>query len=389
MRRYSVIVIGLGSTGSSILYNLVKMGYTDVLAIESRCPGCGQTSRSSALIRLHYTNPVLRDMAIYSWSFWRRYGLETGYYDVFHETGVGFGGGDIHIDVMEEIYQALKRRGVDVEMYQPSSFRNEYYKDLDIDGLSIVVWESGSGYCDAYDSVQGFVRYALESGVDIRVGEEVIDFIVGDDTIYKVVTNKGVYDGEYIINASGVWTNKLLSRLNIKLPIEIAREDVLYVKQPRDGIGFGWGDFIYGFYGRPDGGSRYLIGGLEPIYNGFDPEPGEYRYPPIELVKNRLGNASKRFPKLNYVEPISAIYGYYDVTPDYQPILGFDIKYRNLIHIVGLSGHGFKLAPAYGVVAAELVKYGVSRSFDIIGLGLDRFLKGIDQHSKYKYGIIG
>ncbi len=390
MNRYRVIIIGLGSTGSSILYNLVKMGISDVLALDARCPGCGQTSRSSALIRLHYTHPTLRDMAVYSWRFWRKYVEETGYmHEVFHETGIGFAGNEDHLKTMEEVVNSLKSSGVDAELYDPEMFKREFYGELDVTGLAGIAWEPGSGYCDAYDAVQGFIDYALKGGAEVKTRERVVGFEFEDDIINKVKTDKEVYEAEYIVNASGVWTNEVLKSLGIELPIKLAREDVLYVSQPNRKIWFGWGDFSLGFYSRPDGETRYLIGGLEPVYNGFDPEPGEYSSPPIDVVEDRLGRAAKRFPLLNDTTPISAIYGFYDVTPDFQPIIGYDLKYRNLLHLVGLSGHGFKLAPAYGLTIAELIRYGEARRFDISSLTLERFKIGKDQHSRYKYGIIG
>ena len=390
MSRYKVLVIGLGSTGSSILYNLVKMGITDVIAIDARCPGCGQTSRSSALIRLHYTHPILRDMAVYSWRFWRRFKEETGYeHEVFHETGIGFAGGDEHLETMKEVVYSLKRMGIDVELYDPDVFRREFYHDLDVSGLTGIAWEPESGYCDAYDSVQGFVNYAVEGGAEIRTKEKVVGFDYEGNEILRVKTDRNVYEVDYVVNASGVWTNEMLRSLGIELPIKLAREDVLYVSQSDKKILFGWGDFCLGFYGRPDGETRYLIGGLEPMYNGFEPEPGEYSYPPIDVVEDRLGRAAKRFPVLDNATPISSIYGFYDVTPDFQPIIGHDTKYRNLLHLVGLSGHGFKLSPAYGLTIAELIRYREARTFDISGLTLQRFSRREEQHSKYKYGIIG
>lgn len=214
-------------------------------------------------------------------------------------------------------------------------------------------------------------------------------FEVEDNVIYKVITDKAKYEAEFIVNCTGVWTNELLRELEVELPIRIAREDVLYVSQVKSLIPFGWGDFVHGFYSRPDGGTRYLIGGLEPEYDGFEPEPGEYASPPINVIEDRLGRASKRFPPLTYAEPVAAIYGFYDVTPDFQPIIGFDERYNNLIHLVGLSGHGFKLAPAYGKAVEELVKYGNARTFNVKPFSIKRFTEGRQERGRYKYGLIG
>ena len=135
--------------------------------------------------------------------------------------------------------------------------------------------------------------------------------------------------------------------------------------------------------------SRFLIGALEPEYVDVDPEPGEYGKPPLHVIRSRLEPASQRFTALADTSPISAIYGFYDVTPDYQPIIGRDPRIENLIHMVGLSGHGFKLAPAYGDIISDIIVYGRSRRFNVDPFSLDRFEVGGDQRSRYKYGIIG
>lgn len=388
---YDAVVMGLGSSGSSVLYHLVRKGFGKVLGIDARCPGCGQTSRSSAIVRLHYTNPVTRDMAIYSWRFWMRFREETGYErEVYHVTGVGFAGSGGDTKYVEEVVRSLRSRGIDAEIIPPDKFKLEYFPEINVDDIDVVAWEPLSGYCDAYDSVQGFIKYAVTGGAEVRYPEEIIRLEAEGDTILKIVTNKGVYKADYFINTLGVWTNKVLRTIGVTLPIQPAREDVLYISMDNP-PGFGWGDLNLGFYGRPDTGSRYLIGGLEPDYKveASNVEPGEYSTPPLEILRSRLERASIRFPSMASAAPISMIYGYYDVTPDHQPIISIDPRYKNLIHLVGLSGHGFKLAPAFGDTVTDIILYGESRRFPLEQFRATRFREGVDASGRYKYGILG
>lgn len=47
--------------------------------------------------------------------------------------------------------------------------------------------------------------------------------------------------------------------------------------------------------------------------------------------------------------------GIYDVTPHWHPIIGYSKTVQNFFNAVGLSGHGFKLCPAIGMFAGDII----------------------------------
>lgn len=91
--KTEVAVIGGGSTGASVLYHLAKRGVTDCLLIErEQQVGAGQTSRSTAIIRTHYSVEVVAKMALHSYKVFRDFakylpGRTAGYV----ETGLLIG----------------------------------------------------------------------------------------------------------------------------------------------------------------------------------------------------------------------------------------------------------------------------------------------------------
>jgi len=390
--KYEVIIMGSGSTGSSIAFHLAKKGYQNVLVLDSRCVGCGQTSRSSAVIRLHYTNPAVRDMAIFSWRFWRNFQEETGCeYPVFTKTGIAYVGPEDYVEAMEEIVRDLRSKNVEAYFYDPEEFRQEVFKYFNTEGLAGVTWEPNSGYGDPNTSVRCYIEYARNHGIDIAEYTAIKKIVREDNVIIGVETDKGFIKGEIFVNSLGVWTNDILASAGKKLPIEYVREDVVYMKNPsrKDVVPPGWGDLALGFYARPDGETQTLVGTLEaePVEK-YD-EPGEYTRAPLDIVKKRMDTYLKRFPDMIEASPTTVIYGYYDVTPDWQPIIGFDDEIENLIHMVGLSGHGFKLSPAYGDIISDIIIHGGSKRFKVEEFSIERFKRGESKHSKYKYGIIG
>jgi glycine/D-amino acid oxidase-like deaminating enzyme len=47
--------------------------------------------------------------------------------------------------------------------------------------------------------------------------------------------------------------------------------------------------------------------------------------------------------------------GYYGVTPDANPLIGFDAQQENLLHAAGFSGHGLMHAPITAVLVEALL----------------------------------
>ena len=82
-----------------------------------------------------------------------------------------------------------------------------------------------------------------------------------------------------------------------------------------------------------------------------------------------------RYPRLAEFELVRGFAGPYDITPDWNPIIGPCPGIDGLYLAVGWSGHGFKLSPAVGeIVAAEVT--GRTPPIDVGELRPERFAEG-------------
>jgi sarcosine oxidase subunit beta len=85
--------------------------------------------------------------------------------------------------------------------------------------------------------------------------------------------------------------------------------------------------------------------------------------------------ALQLLPQLEYVTYPVVVEGFYDVTPDHQPVIG-PVSGRDGVWVAaGFSGHGFMMAPAVGRVLADAI---LERRFDpaLDSFALDRFERG-------------
>jgi sarcosine oxidase, subunit beta len=77
-------------------------------------------------------------------------------------------------------------------------------------------------------------------------------------------------------------------------------------------------------------------------------------------------------PRLAHVSLPTLVTGWYDVTPDHQPILGPIAGHPGLFVAAGFSGHGFMVAPAVARIVADAV-VGEPPDPALTMLGLERF----------------
>ena len=86
----------------------------------------------------------------------------------------------------------------------------------------------------------------------------------------------------------------------------------------------------------------------------------------------------------------SSYCGCYDVTPDYNPVIG-PAPVAGLYLCAGFSGHGFKIAPAVGELMADIICEAASRDPDIpdTDFRLERFAQGRPLTSHHPYAGAG
>ncbi len=106
----------------------------------------------------------------------------------------------------------------------------------------------------------------------------------------------------------------------------------------------------------------------------------------VERISRRLAH---RVPAFTGVAMRGGYASLYDVTPDWQPILGPVPEAGGLFVAAGFSGHGFKLSPAIGEALAGLISEGRFGAIDLKPFRPSRFSEGALIHSPYVHGIVG
>ena len=106
-----------------------------------------------------------------------------------------------------------------------------------------------------------------------------------------------------------------------------------------------------------------------------------------DFVRRQGAQLASRMPGFAGAALADRWVGAYDITPDWNPVLGPIERIRGLTLAYGFSGHGFKLAPAVGLMLARTI-LGQETEIDIAPYRLDRFDTGARLTGAYGTGSI-
>ena len=381
-----VVIIGGGVIGTSILFNLGRMGVTDTLLLARDRPGSGSTGRSQPLRRLHSSNPVTATMAWQSLNVFTHFHEMVGGESGFVQTGY-------LVVVTAEERGGLERNvamqvglGIDT-MQVTASDLQDIAPMVSVTEGEVMGWEPQSGYADPYMVTTSYSAAAREMGAQVVLRNPATEVEVSGGRVKAVVTADGRVETPVAVVAAGPWSKMVLAKMGIDVPLVPVRHQVASLSRPVDKLPLHptVGDIAQSFSFRPDGSSLTMMGfgpeeevELETYNQGVD----------MEVLADALGRLARRIPAMADTEFRTGWSGLFTVTPDWHPILDAVPGIDGLYCAVGFSGHGFKLSPRIGGTMAELFVKGASTSVDISPLRFSRFQEGDLMESSYSYRVL-
>jgi glycine/D-amino acid oxidase-like deaminating enzyme len=179
-----------------------------------------------------------------------------------------------------------------------------------------------------------------------------------------------------VIVANGGWSVPLLQPLGVELPIRPVLSQIAMLQRTAELPTGPDGhltliDRARGYYARPDSHDLTLIGlsGLSRELPEFDHAVGTYDFAVPGQARSAIAGRIAGFARARFVRKQS---GPLDVTPDRCAIIG-RAPVEGLFLAVGMSGSGFKKAPAIGACLAELIVHGAASTAPIEPFRLERF----------------
>ncbi|HEY1481045.1 MAG TPA: FAD-dependent oxidoreductase [Gaiellales bacterium] len=368
-------MIGAGTTGSAIAHALAERGLRPLLV--DRAGAAGGTSGSSAgMLRRHYRDPAIVSLARYGCEFLADMEQRTGSPSGYVGCGYLVVADASRENAVREAYAAMRACGVAAELVGVDRVR-DLEPRLRCDDLTIGCYEADGGYCDPLYVASGLALAAERAGATLRL-DRAVRAIVRDGAGYRVELESGEsHSSEICVVACGAWSNELLAAHGAEVPLVLRRGQIGRFRPPAafGGPGPIVSDHLHELWIRPDGADgHYLVGGRGGRADDelAAPEQG-YR----GADAGRLGDFARelawRLPGTAGGIWRGSWASFYDFTPDENPVVDRVPGHDGLYVATGGSGHAFKLAPALGLGAAELICDGEVTSFDWTPLCFGRF----------------
>jgi len=367
-----VVVIGGGCIGLASAIALAARG-TKVTLVERGLPGAANSTLHGGGIRQQFgteLNIRLSQLSAETWDqFAERYGVDPLFCPIGYlflarteeeaatlaahvrlQNSLGVGSEFLDADEIARRWPALSGRG-----FRAAGFR------------------AADGWANQHRIVDGFVRGAIAAGVELLAGTEALALELSGGRIAGVATAAGRIAVDAVLVATGPWVKPLLDPLGIAVPV-VGRRHELLIVEPAEPLppGLPW---LIGVedavHVRSDIEGRALVGGFLGEDRTVDPDRYDRRADD-RWTQAVLETAERVF---GVVGPDALVRhgwaGLYPGTPDRHPIIGQLAE--GLFAALGFSGTGVMHAPAAGLLSAELIASGATRSVDGRLLSANRF----------------
>lgn len=355
-REARVAVVGVGTIGAMTLWQLAKQG---VLAVgyDTFAPGHdrGAAGGESRIFRTAYKEgpqyvPLLREAYV----LWRELEQASGR-PLLHAVGCATVGPADHPSVLA-VQDAARLHDLALDVLDADAARKRVPEHPVRDGEVMLIDPLG-GLLRPEASVSAAVSAAEEIGAQVRRYSAVLAVRDNDGRSATVVTADGEATYDRVVVSPGPWAGML--DLPVALPLTVqritatwfARRDTELFDLAHTPVTIRVGSPGFSCFPSVDGVSSKVI-----VHGGFvdmvDPDTLP-RTAPVAEVTRATAAVDAVLPGL-FPDPVR-IGMYCDAwTPDSHALLGPSHQGSAVIIAAGFSGHGFKLAPAFGRVVAGL-----------------------------------
>lgn len=352
-----VAIIGIGTMGSMAAWQLSKSGYS-VIGFEQFGIGNDRTAAGgeSRLFRTAYMEgkeyvPLLLE----SKKLWRELESETGRSLLTLNGGLTIG--DPNTDVMKSLLKSIDDFDLKHEILQGKHAEDRYPQHR-LFPEDIMVLDKNAGFIRPELAVVSAVERAEELGANIKRYTTVQDVLPDKDGVTIVANHKEYRVGKVLIT-TGAWSGKLFPLLKEHLA---ARRLVLTWFAPKNVEEFQPNKFPV--FARLHKGYRLtgvptLDGTMVKASNTKDPdfvmEPENLNRDVEQEELQGVGNAVEKMLPGLVPDPVRASVYMDAYTKDNHSMVGSLPGMHNTFIISGFSGHGFKMSPAIGKVATDLI----------------------------------
>ena len=365
--NYDVIVIGVGSMGSSACYHISKQGHS-VLGLEQfDIPHemGSHTGQSRIIRKAYFEHPNYVPLLERAYHNWQSLEQEISN-QIYFKTGLLYFGPSTHLLIKGTQKSAIKY-GIEVNEFDRKEQLDKFPQFKVPENYTNLI-EVDAGFVTPERAILSYTEQALKYKAIIHTKEKTLEWSKKDGII-QVKTNKQIYKCKKLVLTTGAWTSKFSDIKNL----DVTRQILAWAKPEKQDM-FELNTFPCWTFADPS---------VNGIYYGFPSLPSSSFEESIGIkfahhTKGKLSdpdivnkNVSKEEEK-TLVEAITKFIPkgietitttktcLYTYSPDEDFILDFYNNNEDVVIASGFSGHGFKFASVIGEILSELITKGKS-----------------------------
>jgi len=379
--HYRAVVIGGGVVGTSVLYHLAKLGWTDVCLVERSVLTAGSSWHAAGGFHALNADPNIASLQAYTIDLLTEIEKESGQSVGLHMTGgVTLAGTPDRWEWLKSAYRTFQSIGIDdVRLVTPEE-AVELCPVMSQDGILGGMWADREGYVDTTGTVHAYAGAAKKYGAEVVENNRVIE-LVQTANGWDVVTEKGTIHTEHVVNAAGLWAKQVGRMAGIELPVSplnhhylisdtipeveamdrelpmvVDLEGFTYMRQDQNGM-------LLGIYEIDH--QHWMMDGA-PWEYGF-----ELQQEDTNRIEKELTLGFERYPVLQDVGVKTWVNGAFTFSPDGNPLMG---------PVQGKPGYwcacavmaGFLQGGGVGKSLAEWMIHGEPET-DVFGMDVARY----------------
>ena len=357
MQVFDVAVVGVGGMGSAALHSLAKAGLS-VVGIEQFSSGHdrGSSHGETRIIRqAYFEHPDYVPLLQKAYRCWETVEnesptplwLRTGLLEIGPPDGT----------LMQGIEASVRQHHLPVRRYDAEQCRDAFPQLVVPDGC-VGIFEETAGILLVEECVREMVRQATAAGAILLQHEKVVHLQLGPEV--RIQTESQAVTAKHLIIAAGPWSSELIEPLRSLLTVTRKWMGWHESKSPRMDIHQLCPAYFYElphgcFYGFPAIDGRVKVA----EHSGGEPLSGS----PVDSGDSPSRSSAGRERVNEFVDRYLPDVGewkedspcMYTMSPDEHFIVDRHPDFDNVAFVAGLSGHGFKFAPAIGQLLCRLV----------------------------------
>ena len=380
-KHYRVVVIGGGVVGTSVLYHLAKMGWSDVCLIERSVLTAGSSWHAAGGIHALNADPNIAQLQAYTIDLLSEIEKESGQNIGLHMTGgLTMAGTPDRWEWLQSAYRTFQSIGIEDCRLVTVEEAVELNPIMSGEGLLGGMWADREGYIDTTGTVHAYAGAAKKLGATVIEHNRVLEL---NQTLegWQVVTEKGTITCEHVVNAAGLWAKQVgrmagielpvsplnhhylisdtipaLQDLDFEVPMTVDLEGFTYLRQDQKGV-------LLGIYE------------IDHQHWNMDGAPWDYGFElqqeDPDRIEKELIMGFERYPALQDVGVKTWVNGAFTFSPDGNPLVGPVPGKRGYWSACAVMA-GFLQGGGVGKSLAEWMIHGEPEA-DVYGMDVARY----------------